>query len=36
MKPRLEAERPRLDGDKLFAAELLTLDPRPLGLEVMR
>jgi hypothetical protein len=35
LKPRLEAAMPRLGGDKVFAAELLTLDPRPLGLEVM-
>jgi hypothetical protein len=31
---RLPAARPQLGGDKLFAAELLTLDPRPLQLEV--
>jgi hypothetical protein len=30
---RLPAARPQLGGDKLFAAELLTLDPRPLQLE---
>ena len=34
-KPRLEAKRPQPGGDKLFAAELLTLDPRPLNLGVM-
>jgi predicted phage baseplate assembly protein len=37
LKPRLEARRPRSTGDgELFAAELLTLDPRPLSLEEMR
>jgi predicted phage baseplate assembly protein len=34
IEPRLAAARPQLGGDKLFAAELLTLDPRPLQLEV--
>ena len=33
VEPRLPAARPQLGGDKLFAAELLTLDPRPLQLE---
>jgi predicted phage baseplate assembly protein len=36
LKPRVEARGPRPEGGKLLAAELLTLDPRPLGLEVMR
>jgi predicted phage baseplate assembly protein len=35
LSPRLEAAAPRLDGDTVLAAELLTLDPRPLGLEVL-
>ena len=35
LSPRLEAAAPWLDGDKVLAAELLTLDPRPLGLEVL-
>ena len=35
LSPRLEAAAPRLGGDKVLAAELLTLDPRPLGLEVL-
>jgi predicted phage baseplate assembly protein len=30
--PRLAAARPQPGGDQIFAAELLTLDPRPLGL----
>jgi predicted phage baseplate assembly protein len=33
--PRLEAAAPRPGGSKVFAAELLTIDPRPLDLEVM-
>jgi len=33
IEARLAAARPELSGDKLFAAELLTLDPRPLELE---
>jgi len=36
VEPRLAAARPQLGGDKLFAAELLTLDPRPLQLEVTK
>lgn len=36
IEPRLAAARPQLGGDKLFAAELLTLDPRPLRLEVIQ
>jgi hypothetical protein len=36
IEPRLAAARPQLGGDKLFAAELLTLDPRPLQLEVIQ
>ena len=32
---RLEAAAPRLGGNTVFAAELLTLDPRPIGLERM-
>jgi predicted phage baseplate assembly protein len=35
LRPRLEAGAPRLGDDKLLAAELLTLDPRPLELEVL-
>lgn len=35
LKPRLEAKQPRPGGDGIFAAQLLTLDPRPLALEVM-
>jgi len=33
VEPRLPAARPQLGGAKLFAAELLTLDPRPLQIE---
>lgn len=33
--PRLEAAAPRPGGDEVLAAELLTLDPSPLGLEVV-
>jgi hypothetical protein len=36
IEPHLQAARPQLGGAKLFAAELLTLDPRPLQLEVTR
>jgi hypothetical protein len=36
VEPRLPAARPQLGGDKLFAAELLTLDPRPLQLEAQQ
>ncbi len=35
LKPRIEARGPRAEGGTLLAAELLTLDPRPLGLQVM-
>ncbi len=35
LSPRLAAAAPRLDGTTVLAAELLTLDPRPLGLEVL-
>ncbi len=35
LKPRVEARGPRAEGSTLLAAELLTLDPRPLGLQVM-
>ena len=35
LKPRLEARGPRAEGGTILAAELLTLDPRPLGLQVM-
>ena len=35
LKPRVEARGPRPGGGTLLAAELLTLDPRPLGLQVM-
>lgn len=35
LNPRLEAAAPQPVGDKVFAAELLTLDPSPLGLEVL-
>jgi hypothetical protein len=34
-QPRLEAATPQSGHDTIFAAELLTLDPRPLGLVVM-
>jgi predicted phage baseplate assembly protein len=34
-KPRLAAAVPRPGAEKVFPAELLTLDPRPLGLEVL-
>jgi predicted phage baseplate assembly protein len=34
IETRLPAARPQLGGDTLFAAELLTLDSRPLDLEV--
>ncbi|MDX6694824.1 MAG: hypothetical protein QOF02_2427 [Blastocatellia bacterium] len=34
-KPRLEAKAPRAGGDSVFPAQILTLDPRPLNLEVM-
>lgn len=33
VEPRLAAARPQLGGDKIFAAELLMLDPRPLQIE---
>jgi predicted phage baseplate assembly protein len=33
--PHLEAAVPKPGGDTVFAAELLTLDPRPVDLEVM-
>ena len=33
--PRLEAAAPRPGGDEVLAAELLTIDPRPLGLELV-
>lgn len=36
VKPRLEAKRPRPGGAQIFPAQILTLDPRPLGLEVMQ
>jgi predicted phage baseplate assembly protein len=36
LKQRLEARMPRAGGDQFFAAELLTLDPRPVALEVMK
>jgi hypothetical protein len=35
LSPRLEAAAPRPGGSKVLAAELLTLDPRPLDLEVV-
>lgn len=35
LRPRLDAAAPRPGDDKVLAAELLTLDPRPLGLEVL-
>lgn len=35
LKPRLEARIPRLGGKKIFPAQLLVLDPRPLNLSVM-
>jgi len=34
VEPRLPAARPQLGGDKLFAAELLTLDPRPVQIDM--
>jgi hypothetical protein len=34
-KPRLEAKAPRAGGESVFPAQILTLDPRPLVLEVM-
>jgi predicted phage baseplate assembly protein len=34
--PRLEARRPQAGDEDVFAAELLTLDPHPVGLEVMQ
>jgi hypothetical protein len=35
VNPRLEAALPRPGDDKVFAAELLTLDPRRLEVEVL-
>lgn len=35
LKPRLEARIPRLGGEKIFPAQLLVLDPRPLNLSEM-
>jgi len=34
--PRIPAAVPRTGGDEVFPAELLTLDPRPLALEVVK
>ncbi|MFP5261563.1 MAG: putative baseplate assembly protein [Blastocatellia bacterium] len=36
LSPRLEAAKPRPGDDKVFPAELLILDSRPLGLEVLQ
>ena len=35
-KPRIAAAVPQPGDDEIFPAELLTLDPRPLGLEVLK
>lgn len=35
VKPRLDARRPRVGGDSIFPAQLLTIDPRPIVLEVL-
>ena len=36
LKPRVEARGARREQSRVLGAELLTLDPRPLGIEVMR
>ena len=36
LKQRLAAKMPRAGGEQFLAAELLTLDPRPIALEVMK
>jgi len=35
VKPRLEAKQARPGGTQIFPAQILTLDSRPLALEVM-